>query len=563
MARERTRPRWLTLEVLEKRCMLGAGTPPQPDTTGPRVIEYSPSGIVRLPVDHIDLTFSEPIDPTTFMAADILSLVGPNGDIVPGGDPMPVDGSNTIFRVSFTAQQTPGLLSMRIGSDIHDAAGNAIDHDQDGQNGEVGEDEFSLTTQLVRTPTLIVPGILGSLTPEIEFTGSTATHPLQIGRIRKQLRGFLLNQNAFDSRQLVSERLGKAYSEIIDRLERQGFEFCKVHADVAPESDPTCDRDADLFFAAYDWRQPVLVNPNDATQLFWDDDGVFESGVEYLDWWINLAKAKWIERYGSVDGFAVDIVAHSIGGLVSRSYIEEADDAGQVAETVRHLVMLGTPNHGSVAAFQFLKPGVRLFESSNLGCSSVAALVDAVLGADSTDSCLRTIIKEAMTARDKMLRLRRGTSQPLDIVPSLRDLQPTFPFFRPMDSEVREIPVTNFLVNRLNATTDDLTGATDVVLIGTDDRPTLTAVDSVRERSAFTRYRSVSSLRFLMKPIGDGRVVFDRIPNLDDPAGLVLLSPAIEVIAVQNVAHGNLPRNDGVICLVFNELEIDRPADCA
>ena len=563
MARERTRVRWLTLEDLEQRCMLGAGTPPQPDSTGPRVIENSPSGIVLLAVDHIDLTFSKPIDPATFNTADILSLVGPDGDIAPSGDPSPVDGSNTIFRVSFAAQQSPGQLSMRFGSDIRDAAGNAMDQDQDGQNGEVADDEFVLTIQLVRTPTLIVPGILGSLTPEIEFTGSIATHPFQLGRIRKQLRTFLLNRTAFDPRQLAPERLGKAYNEIIDRFEGQGFEFCKVHADVAPEADPTCDRDADLFFAAYDWRQPVLLNPNDATQLLWDSDGVFESGVEYLDWWIDLAKAKWVERYGSADGFAVDIVAHSMGGLVSRSYTEEADDAGLVAETVSHLVMLGTPNHGSVASFQFLKPGVRLFESVNLGCGSVAALVDAVLGAESTDSCLRAIIKEAMTARDKMLRQRRGTSQPLDIVPSLRDLQPTFAFFRPMDSEVREIPVTNFLLNRLNATTDDLTGATDVVLIGTDDRSTPVSVDSVRERSAFTRYRTVSSLRFQMKAIGDGRVVFDRIPSLDDPAGLVLASPEIAVLAVQNVAHGNLPRNDGVICLIFNELEIDPPAGCA
>ena len=562
MGRERERSTRLSFECLEERCVLGAGSPPQ-DSVGPRVIENSPDGLTRLPVEHIDLTFNEPIDPTSLTVADILTLAGPNGDIVPGSDPNPVDGSNTIFRVIFAAQQTPGSLTMRLGPDIRDAAGNKMDQDQDGQNGEVGEDEFAAAMQLVRKPTLIVPGILGSLTPEIEFTGSSATHAFQVSRIRKQLRSFLLNRTAFDPRQLVPERLGKAYHVIIDRFEAQGFEFCKVHADIAPETDPTCDRDADLFFAAYDWRQPVLLNPNLATQLLWDDDGVFESGVEYLDWWIDLAKAKWVERYGSADDFAVDLVAHSMGGLVSRSYLEEADDAGQLAENVSHLVMLGTPNHGSVASFQFVKPGVRLFESFNLGCSSVAALVNAVLGGDSLDSCLRTIIKESMTARDKMLRLRRDTSQPLDIVPSLRDLQPTFPFFRPLGAEAREIPVTNFLLNRLNATIDDLTAATDVVLIGTDDRSTPVSVDSVRERSSFTRFRDVSALRFQMKSIGDGRVAFDGIPNLADPAGLVLSSPAIEVIAVQNVAHGNLPHNDGVICLVFEKLAIDRPVGCA
>jgi pimeloyl-ACP methyl ester carboxylesterase len=530
--------------------------------TGPRVIENVPDGVARLPVDRIDLTFSEAIDPSSFTSADILNLDGPGGDIAPIGEPTPADGSNTIFRVNFPAQQTPGSLALRLGPDIRDAAGNAMDQDQDGDEGEGGDDEFSMTSQLVRTPTLIVPGILGSLPPEIEFRGSTATHAFQLGRIRKELRRFLLKPTAFDPRELAHERLGKAYADIIDRFEMNGFEFCKVHADVAPETDPTCDRDADLFFAAYDWRQPVLLNPNDATQLLWDNDGVFESGVEYLDWWIDLAKAKWVERYGSADGFGVDLVAHSMGGLVSRSYIQEADEAGQVAETVSHLIMLGTPNHGSVASFQFLKPGVRLFESVNLGCGTVGALVGAVIGADATDSCLRAIIKEAMPARDKLLKLRRGTSQPLDVVPSLRDLQPTFPFFRPLDSDVPEIPFTNFLLNRLNATTDDLTDATDVVLIGTDDRSTPVSVQIVRERSSFTRFRDVSSLRFQLKDVGDGRVVFDRIPNVTEAAGLVLDSPSIEVIAIPNVAHGNLPRNDGVICRVFEELEIGPAVGC-
>jgi pimeloyl-ACP methyl ester carboxylesterase len=563
MGRVHRRSRWFNFEHLEERCVLGAGTLPLLDLTGPRVIENSPNGVSGLPVDHVDLMFSEPIDPTTFTAADILTLAGPSGDIAPGGDPMPLDESNTIFRVIFAAQQAPGSLALRLGMEIRDSAGNVMDQDEDGQKGEDGDDEYATTIQLVRTPTLVVPGILGSLTPEIEFKGSTASQPFQVGRIRKELRRFLLKQTAFDPRELVSERLGKAYDEIIDRFENQGFELCMVHRDVPPESDPTCDRDADLFFAAYDWRQPVLVNPSNETQLLWDNDGVLESGVEYLDWWIDLAKAKWVERYGTADGFAVDIVAHSMGGLVSRSYIEEADDAGQVAEPVNQLIMLGTPNHGSVASFQFVKPGVRLFESFNLGCSSVAALVDAVIGADSSDSCLRAIIKEAMPARDKLLKLRRGTSQPLDVVPSLRDLQPTFPFFRPMGATTREMPVTNFLLNRLNAGVSDLTAATDVVLIGTDNRDTPVAIDAVRERSSFTRFRDVSALRFQMRSIGDGRVVFDRIPDVAEPAGLVLDSPEIDVIAVQNVAHGSLARNDRVICLVFEQLGVGPAAGCA
>ena len=56
-------------------------------------------------------------------------------------------------------------------------------------------------------------------------------------------------------------------------------------------------------------------------------------------------------RRGSLDPslFAVDIVAHSMGGLVARSYIQS--DLYQAGE-VDQLLMLGTPNHGAVDAYQ-------------------------------------------------------------------------------------------------------------------------------------------------------------------------------------------------------------------
>jgi len=59
-----------------------------------------------------------------------------------------------------------------------------------------------------------------------------------------------------------------------------------------------------LFIGCYDWRQTNGFN----------SDAAVNSGEEYLRHWIDQAK----EKSGSPK---VDVIAHSMGGLVARSYI--------------------------------------------------------------------------------------------------------------------------------------------------------------------------------------------------------------------------------------------------
>jgi hypothetical protein len=54
-----------------------------------------------------------------------------------------------------------------------------------------------------------------------------------------------------------------------------------------------------------------------------------------------------LARAGYPPDAEVDIVGYSMGGLVARSLIEQ----GEWADRVRTLVMLGTPNHGTIAAW--------------------------------------------------------------------------------------------------------------------------------------------------------------------------------------------------------------------
>jgi pimeloyl-ACP methyl ester carboxylesterase len=82
-------------------------------------------------------------------------------------------------------------------------------------------------------------------------------------------------------------------------------------------------RNRDLFVAFYDWRKSVG-----------------ESAANYLVPWIDRAKA----RSGSAK---VILVGHSMGGLVSRAYIQGNGYRGDV----ERLITLGTPHRGSAESY--------------------------------------------------------------------------------------------------------------------------------------------------------------------------------------------------------------------
>ncbi|MCA9135141.1 MAG: Ig-like domain-containing protein [Planctomycetales bacterium] len=111
-----------------------------PDTTGPRIVATNPDTAHSGPIDHIDLIFSEPIDPATFTVADVASLVGPNGSIS-------VDAiqqvSDDTYRMLFATQNDFGNYSFIIGPEISDVAGNLMDQNENGIQGEPVADRFT------------------------------------------------------------------------------------------------------------------------------------------------------------------------------------------------------------------------------------------------------------------------------------------------------------------------------------------------------------------------------------------------------------------------------------
>lgn len=123
---------------------------PPADVTGPRVTSAVFSGAVSNSFDRLRVTFNEALNPGSFTGADVVSFTR-NGSAITGltYTVSAVTGSNnTQFDITFTAQTAVGTYAMTIGPNITDAAGNNMDQNNNGTNGEVPADQFTATAAI-------------------------------------------------------------------------------------------------------------------------------------------------------------------------------------------------------------------------------------------------------------------------------------------------------------------------------------------------------------------------------------------------------------------------------
>jgi YD repeat-containing protein len=119
--------RKIEFERLEDRTLLA--------TSGPRINSVTPTQIQNAVFDHIDVTFNEAIDSTTFTTQDV-TITGPSGPVVPTS--VSLLSGNT-YRVAFPALTVRGIYQATIGPQIADLAGNLMDQNQNGINGEASD----------------------------------------------------------------------------------------------------------------------------------------------------------------------------------------------------------------------------------------------------------------------------------------------------------------------------------------------------------------------------------------------------------------------------------------
>ena len=121
------------------------------DRTGPRIVSSTPTGTQPGAVDHVEVTFSEPISPASFTVGDA-TITGPRGAI----QPLSVTAlSATQFRIGFATQSANGGYSVRIGPCIVDQAGNEFDQDRDGIGGELADDVYTAAFSISLQPVWI------------------------------------------------------------------------------------------------------------------------------------------------------------------------------------------------------------------------------------------------------------------------------------------------------------------------------------------------------------------------------------------------------------------------
>ncbi|OQY95045.1 MAG: hypothetical protein B6D39_00405 [Anaerolineae bacterium UTCFX2] len=186
---------------------------------------------------------------------------------------------------------------------------------------------FLLTPRL---PVLVVPGIAGTYASSTTFDRTWLTH-----------RGVHPDDLQIDP-------LAHVYDDVIQTLKNVGYEEGKS-----------------LFVVKYDWRlSPGPVSPSgpfdghiaglNAAAL---SDDQFVYGVDYLGYYLRKASEAYRTTYGG-ELPAVNIISHSTGGLVARTYIQ-SDAYGGEYDTANHyklpevdqFIMVGVPNRGASKAW--------------------------------------------------------------------------------------------------------------------------------------------------------------------------------------------------------------------
>ncbi len=134
------------------------------------------------PIDHVQVTFNEPIDASTFTPDQVTSFTGPGGDPILVTDVQEVPATNhTQFNILFDPQEDVGRYMMVVGSGIEDLYGNPT------------RQPFPLTFNLISST--IGPDGFG-------YTGST--YPFEPLDIQGQPDTFTIIQYADDASAAVN-----------------------------------------------------------------------------------------------------------------------------------------------------------------------------------------------------------------------------------------------------------------------------------------------------------------------------------------------------------------------
>lgn len=256
-----------------------------------------------------------------------------------------------------------------------------------------------------------------------------------------------------------------------------------------------------VFF--YDWRQPIQSN-------------------------VARLKSR-VETVKSRNGVQkVDIIAHSMGGLVTRAYIQ----GSTYGDDVEHVVTLGTPNNGSAKSYPIWE-GAYFYDMSFVEKIVYSSLMAYYMKKDSN-------IVPVYSIRNRF--------------PGIKDLLPTSDY---LYNSFSDSPISEGTYRQRNTTMAYLNS----------NIATLYARTKV---ATFAGTNEGTLSRFLVRPRAlleffnweDGEPVWDREAEFksNEGDGTVLtnsaLLPSAQTGIFSNVVHATLPGDTKVITDVFSFLDI-------
>jgi Tol biopolymer transport system component len=226
------------------------------------------------------------------------------------------------------------MITLRIDTET---SGNIYVMDADGGNQTNltnQKDNYNLSPSWQPLPDecalLLVPGIAGTYSANM-------THDVL----------WLVNRGAHPD-QLQIDPLGRVYNDLITTLENVGY-----------------TQGEDFFVVNYDWRLPPA--PYDGTidgQISGltgasITNATFAHSVDYFGHYLRLAVEANEADAPDSELDCVDVIAHSTGGLVTRSYIQSTayedtfmtSDGERTLPRVNEFIMLGVPNRGASKAW--------------------------------------------------------------------------------------------------------------------------------------------------------------------------------------------------------------------
>jgi pimeloyl-ACP methyl ester carboxylesterase len=274
-------------------------------------------------------------------------------------------------------------------------------------------------------------------------------------------------------------------------------------------------RDVDLFWAFYDWRKSVSDN-----------------ATNYLIPWIDRARS----RSGQSK---VVLVAYSMGGLVSRSYIQS--DAYRSRNDVERLITVGTPHRGAPEAYFPWEGGeLRWDPTVNAVLKVYLWYLEHIHPFQSGLDMLKTIRTQVPGIRDLLALDDYLTSQGPPSTSKLEDLMQQ----RNLWGDLALSPAgLATLLARTPLTTISGTGFTTVQTLVVQAAPAPTADPPRYVDGAPLESQTITTGN------GDGTVLLASA-RIDDPR--------VHNLATVVVSHDNLP--DQTVGLVLRELGIPVPA---